>query len=66
MTAWSGADGGELLVLLERTEPTIQRESNVLAAIRLPTLEQELIEAATQGFHLVSRGVLLNTSSEWT
>ena len=62
VTAWSGADGGELLVLLERTEPTIQRESNVLAAIRLPTLEQELIEAATQGFHLVSRGVLLNTS----
>lgn len=62
VTAWSGADGGELLVLLERTEPAVQRESNVLAAIRLPTLEQELIEAATQGFYLVPSGVLLNTS----
>ena len=54
-TAWSGTEGGELLVLVEKQQPPPQRELKLVAALRLETLEAELKAAGADGFRLLPR-----------
>ncbi len=63
VAVWSG-DDGELLMILDRPEPATPREVELLATLKLETMEKELTVAAADGFRIIPNGILLNKSQE--
>jgi hypothetical protein len=64
VTAWSGNDGNEMLMILDRREQVTPREVELLATLKLETMEKELTVAAGEGFRIMPNGILLNKSQE--